>query len=329
MTDITHDRASLADQTPEWISEEDMKHSLASLRGHDLAPRAGLFGPGSMYWEINKHSLVYFGGTVPAVLMQLAHPWIAVAVNEHSKFMSHPRQRARMTYSFLWAIVFGDLDMASRRAMALHRLHSRVSGTIGESTGRHQAADTYAANEQHAMLWVHLTAVYCRTQLFEKVVRPLSLEEKNRLCAENPRFGTCFGLPSDLYPQDWPALENYIAAMQTSSTLARTEAGLRLSLFLFSTIPLPLRRTFIAFNSMAVPERTRELLELPADDAPTRRRARRLIRMLRLAEMVLPDRLTLLPAYQEAMGRLAGREKPHWLTAQLNKLVIGTPQLVS
>lgn len=329
MADTTAIKQSLVNETPEWVGEDDMKRSLAALREQGLDPQAGLFGPGSMYWEINKHSLVYFGGTVPAVLMQLAHPWIAIAVNEHSKIMSNPRQRARMTYSFLWSIVFGDLEVASRRAMGLHRLHSRVNGNIGEDTGRHQTTDNYAANEQHAMLWVHLTAVYCRANLFEEVVRPLSLEEKNRLCRESPRFGACFGLPAGIYPQDWTALETYIADMQASATVARTEAGLRLSRFLFSTIPLPLRRTFIAFNSMAVPERTRELLELPTADAATRRRARRLIRMLKLVDKGLPDRLTLLPAYQEAMGRLAGRDKPDWLTARLNKLVIGTPQLVS
>lgn len=316
-------------EQPEWVSEDDMKRSLASLREKDLDPQAGLFGPGSMYWEINKHSAVYFGGTVPAVLMQLAHPWIAVAVGEHSKITTNPRQRARMTYSFLWSIVFGDMEVASRRAMGLHRLHSRVNGTIGEETGRHKTADAYAANERHAMLWVHLTAVYCRANLYEQIIRPLTLAEKNRLCRESRLFGACFGLPENIYPEDWAALENYIHAMQASSTLARTDAGLRLSKFLFSTIPSPLRRAFIAFNSQAVPARTREILELPEDNTSTRRQSRRLLWTLKLADKGLPDRLTLLPAYQEAMGRLAGREKPDWLTMRLNKLIIGTPQLVS
>ncbi len=329
MADTSPSTPTLVSEVPEWVDEEDMKRSLSALRDAGLTPEAGLFGPGSMYWEINKHTMVYFGGTVPAVLMQLAHPWIAVAVNEHSKIMSHPRQRARMTYSFLWSIVFGDLDVASRRAMGLHRLHSRVNGKIGEDAGRHQADDAYAANEQHAMLWVHLTAIYCRVNLFEELVRPLDRDEKDRLCRENPLFGACFGLPAAIYPPDWTTLEKYIADMQASHTLARTDAGLRLTRFLFSTIPLPLRRSFIAFNSMAVPARTRELLELPADNASTRRGARRLTWLLKLADRGLPDRLTLLPAYQEAMGRLAGREKPDWLTARLNRLVIGTPQLVS
>lgn len=124
-------------EQPEWVCEEDVKRSLEALRQNAQNPKAGLFGPDSMYWKVNRHALVYFGATVPAVLMQLAHPWIAVAIADHSKIMTNPRQRARMTYSFLWSIIYGDMDIVARRSLGLHRLHSRVNGKIGQEAGRH------------------------------------------------------------------------------------------------------------------------------------------------------------------------------------------------
>ncbi|MGH8494303.1 MAG: oxygenase MpaB family protein [Moraxellaceae bacterium] len=320
--------------SPDWVTEDDVRQSLEALRQQTAGyqaqdARAGLFGPGSMYWEINKHAFVYFAGAVPAVFMQLAHPWIAAAIGEHSKIMSNPRQRARMTYSFLWSIIYGDMDVVARRSLGLYRLHTRVTGNIGEDAGRHQSSDDYRANERNAMLWVHLTAVYCRVSLYEKIVRPLKPEEKDRLCLEARLYGACFGLPADMHPDNWAALERYMADMQQSDTLARTAAGLRVTRFLENAIPHPLRRPFAALNSLSVPARTREILELAPDNAVTQRQAKRMLRILKLMRLATPGRLGYVPAYNEAMGRLAGRDKPDWLTARLNKLIIGTPQLVS
>lgn len=315
--------------TPEWLDEDDVRRALAGLRELPGDGRAGLFGPDSMFWEVNKHAVVYFTGAVHAVQMQLAHPWIAVAVREHSGIMSDPRQRARLTYRFLWSIIYGDMDLVAQRSLGLHKLHSRVSGRIPESAGAHAAGSAYAANEAHAMLWVHVTAFYTRVRLYEQVIRPLTAAEKDRFCAEAVRYALCFGIPAALHPATWADVETYVGEMQRSDVLATTRAGLEISRFLRDSIPRPLRTPFWALTSLAVPARTRALLELPPDTAATRRQAARMRRLLWLADRMLPRQLAWVPAHAEAQRRLAGKEGPGWLTARLNTLLLGVPRLVS
>lgn len=313
----------------EWVTEEDVKRSIAELRQKTLRPEEGLFGRDSIFREVNKHAVVYLPGAVHAVQMQLAHPWIAVAVREHSKIMSDPRKRAQMTYTFLWSIIYGDMDMVARKALGLYKMHSRVSGSIHADAGAHAAGSTYAANERVAMLWVHVTAFYSRVKLYEKIIRPLTAEEKDRFCQEAKLYAMCFSIPESMHPDTWQDVEDYIAAMQRSDTLAVTDEGLAISQFLKNLVPAPLRTPFWALTSLSVPARTREILGLPEDSAATRKSAQRMVRLLKLANFLMPRQIAWVPAYTEAERRMDGKNGPDWLTAKLNTLMIGVPRLVS
>lgn len=313
---------------PALVSEADFKRSLERLQAESGEPVKGLFGPGSMYWEINRHTLPYFLGAVRAVQYQLAHPWIAVAVFEHSKILSDPRRRAQLTYIYLWSIIYGDLDAVAKKSYSLYRLHARVEGTFGADAGRH-AGGAYAANESNALLWVHVTAFYARAEFYEKLVRPLTPEEKDRFCAEAKRYAYCFGIPETAHPQGWAEVEAYIADMQKSGMLVRTDAGVRISRFLRGNLPRPLGASVWAFICDGLPERTRELLDLPADTPGNRARVRRMTAVLRFAQRALPARLAYVPAYHEAQRRLAGKSGPGLVTGILNRLYLGVPRLVS
>ncbi len=314
---------------PDFVDDVALRAGLERLAREPIDPRVGLFGPGSMFWEVNKHAIVYFAGAVQSVQMQLAHPWVAVGVFEHSKIMTDPRKRAQLTYTFLWSIIYGDLATVRRMSAALYKMHARVHGTIGAAAGRHAAGSAYRANAVSALLWVHVTAFYCRVKLYEKLVRALDEAEKDRFCAEAKRYAYCFGIPEDAHPSTWREVEAYVAAMQASSTLAPTEAGLRISRFLRDSIPRPARSFVWAFLCTSLPERTRAILELPEPTPANTRRSRLVTAVLRVASRVLPRKLAFVPAYHEAMARLAGNEGPGWLTAALNRAILGRSRLVS
>lgn len=314
---------------PEWVSEDELHRSLERLKREPIDPRKGLFGPGSMYWEVNKNAIVYFLGALQSVQYQLAHPWVAVGVFEHSKIMSNPRLRARLTYTFLWSLIYGDLDTVRRMSATLYKMHSRVHGTIGVGTGGHAAGTTYGANEVSALLWVHVTAFYCRVKVYERLIRPLTEAEKDRLVNEAKLYAYCFGIPEAVQPDTWRDAEDYVTAMQRSNVLAPTEAGLRISRFLRDSIPWPLRSTVWAFLCLMLPERTRAVLELPNATPANELRSRFAERMFRLAIRILPTRIALVPAYHEATQRLAGKEGPDWFTALVNRILLGRPRLVS
>ncbi|MDP9250911.1 MAG: DUF2236 domain-containing protein, partial [Chloroflexota bacterium] len=74
---------------------------------------AGLFGPGSVSWRIDREALVLAGGSC-ALLMQLAHPAVAAGVAQHSDFQDRPFERLRRTLNASYAVVFGSTPRAER-----------------------------------------------------------------------------------------------------------------------------------------------------------------------------------------------------------------------
>lgn len=314
---------------PAFVDEQTLRQALEQLRQAPLNPAQGLFGPDSMFWEVNRHTLVYFLGAIQSVQMQLCHPWIAVAVYEHSKIMTDPRQRQRLTYIYLWSLIYGDLDMALKKAQALYRVHTRVKGQVGEAVGRHGAEDTYDANEVNALLWVHVTAFYCRAKLYEQLVRPLTQAERDQFCREARLYAFCFGIPDAAHPQSWQEVEDYVAAMAESDTLGRTEAGMKIRRFLERSLPRRFRTGLWTYLCLSLPPRIQTLLDQPTATPENQARADKVRRRLRLLQRTLPRRLACVPAYQEALRRLQGKHEPDWLTARLNRLFLGVPKLVS
>ena len=311
-----------------FVTSEDLKRGFERLRGAAIDPREGLFGPRSMVWEVNKHSLVYFLGAVQSVLMQLGHPWVATAVFEHSKILKDPRARARLTYTFLWSLLYGDLETVLRMSQALFQVHGRVKGSLPEGAGAHPMGSTYGANERNALLYVHVTAFACRAKLYDAIVRPLETSEKDRLVDEMKRYALCFGIPEAMHPRTWDEVERYLLRMESSPVLGRTEPGVVIARFLRSQLPRPVRGPLFVFLCSPLSERQRRLLDLPANDAANRRTTARLTRLFRLLERVLPARLATVPAYQEAMERLAGRREPSAWVAAMNRALLGRPRLV-
>lgn len=323
--------ASLDAQTtqPIWVSEADVRAGLERIKAAPLDPKRGLFGPGSMYWEVNKHAVVYFLGAVQSVQLQLAHPWIATAVFEHSKVMTAPRKRAQLTYIYLWSLIYGDLEMVSKKSLSLYKLHTHVKGSIGEEAGRHAAGSAYAANEQSALLFVHVTAFYTRVKLYEALIRPLTDDERDRFCADAKLYAYCFGIPEEAHPSSWQEVEDYLAGIQGSDLLGRTEPGVTISRFMEKSIPWPLRRPLWTFLTLTLPERTREILGLPKETPGNIRRHRVMGAFFRMLIRVLPGRFAFVPAYHEALRRIAGEREPDRITRAMNRAFLGVPKLVS
>src|SRR2546428_7404468 len=88
--------------------------------------RPGLYADDSITRRVNRENILLLGGG-RALLMQLAHPKVAAAVDEHSDFRSHPVRRLRRTIRMTMAIVFGDRETALAAARAVNR-HTAASG---------------------------------------------------------------------------------------------------------------------------------------------------------------------------------------------------------
>jgi uncharacterized protein (DUF2236 family) len=172
-------------------------------------PLLGFYGPDSMMWRINREA-VLLGAGPAALLLQIAHPLVAEGVAHHSDFHGDPFSRLRRTLNTTMDLVFGDGPTAERAVHRLNGVHSTVRGavTTPEATEA-TAATSYRAMDPELLLWVQATLIVTSVEGYQRWVRPLRDDERERFWQEARCVGTRIGIPLDRSPADWPSLERY------------------------------------------------------------------------------------------------------------------------
>ncbi len=113
------------------VSGADLEREFAIVRDAAAESSAGAFGPSSMMWRIDKEAAIFLGAG-RALLLQLAHPWVAAAIAQHSRTLADPIGRFHRTFSFMFTMVFGTTEQALAAARRLHQRHAHISGTLAE-----------------------------------------------------------------------------------------------------------------------------------------------------------------------------------------------------
>ena len=138
----------------------------------------GYFGPQSMMWKINKEITVLFGGA-RALLMHAAHPLIAAGARQTSFYQRDPWKRLIRTLSLQNSVTFGTKQEADDSAHRINKLHEVIKGKDPVSEG------TYDALDHEQLLWVHACLQISSIYFYEKTVKKLSVEEKDKYHIEN------------------------------------------------------------------------------------------------------------------------------------------------
>ena len=138
----------------------------------------GYFGPQSMMWKVNKEITVLFGGA-RALLMHAAHPLIAAGARQTSFYQRDPWKRLIRTLSLQNSVTFGTKKEADESAHRINKLHEVIKGKDEVSGG------TYDALDYEQLLWVHACLQISSIYFYEKTVKKLSEEEKNKYHYEN------------------------------------------------------------------------------------------------------------------------------------------------
>jgi uncharacterized protein (DUF2236 family) len=154
---------------------------------------AGLFGPGSVSWRVDREVLVLAGGTA-ALLLQLAHPAVAAGVAQHSRFQEDPFARLRRTLTASFSVVFGTTPRAQRALDRIDHVHGFVRGTIPE-TGDH-----YHARDPELLLWVHATLIDTALRIYDRFVAPLSPDDAEAYHREGREIAIRLGVPGAIAP---------------------------------------------------------------------------------------------------------------------------------
>ena len=305
------------------VGEAALERELAIIRNAAAESSAGAFGPRSMMWHIDKEAAIFLGAG-RALLLQLAHPWIATAIAQHSPVLADPIGRFHRTFSAMFTMAFGTIEQALAAARRLHQRHAQVSGTLAQAAGPFAATSRYEANDIAALCWVHATLIDTALVAYQLVCPPLSAEERERYWTEARLFASFFGIPQDALPQSWAAFVDGNDTMLQSDVLtvnnqARTIAGEVLS---GAGIRLPIPSWYRALTARLLPARLRDDFGLSYGNLE-HRATERALAVLRGVYPWVPARLRNVGPYQEARARLAGRQRPGATTQLLNRFWIG------
>ncbi len=308
------------------VKEADLEHELAALRAMAADPAAGVFGPGSMVWRIDREAAVFLAAG-RALLLQLAHPWVAAAIAQHSNSLTDPIGRFHRTFGTVFAMVFGSVDQAVAAARRLYHRHAAINGVLTETTGRFAAGSAYCANDLAALRWVFATIADSALVAFELVNPPLSVAASEGYYTEIRRFAGLFGIPQSALPRTWPAFVAWFDEMLGSDEIAVGAAVRAIAQAALEGAGTWLQAPswYRALTMRLLPPRLTQDFGLTYG-WPERRSAERAIAVLRQTYAYLPPALRYVAPYREACARLAGHP-PDPLTRVMNRVWIGRASL--
>ncbi len=287
-----------------WLEHDrrSFEFCLDVVRAAAVGPTEGLFEPGGVTHRVTREAAILAGGG-RALLLQLAHPAVAEAVDSDSSFRRDLIGRGQRTFTSVYRIFFGDLDTAVGAARYVHNLHDRVFGQLSPHTSSRGAGQPYRANQPEALLWVWATLMDTARQVYEQVVAPLPPAERRTFYADTRLFAVLMGVPNAQVPADEAGFRAYFAGMLAGETLEVGETARRLGDELFDS--LGVARGFnrsLTSGWMPEPLRAGFGLTWTARDRAVWRLA---VTALRIGLPLTPAALRYPPAYHQAVSRIA------------------------
>jgi len=306
------------------VRREELESALAELSASVRDPREGILGPRSVAWQLGGDLGVFLGGG-RAALLQLAHPMVAYAVEQHSATRNDVVGRFQRTFRNVFAMVFGELDDALFAARRVHQIHTRIHGTIPIDVGAWRAGTPYHANDADALRWVHATLIDTTLVARELLDGELPRARKDAYVVEMNRFARLFGIPHALLPRSWADHAAYMEDMVPK--LAVAPVAREMAAFLIgrgSAVQPPLGRVVEALTASLLPGRLAETFGLRGARITVRASLAALAPVYRR----LPARVVAIPARSAAARRIAGLP-PSRLSAWSERQLFGLSRQVT
>ena len=309
------------------VSADHLEALLTGLRKSTRDPLAGIFGPGSLNWRINRESALFLAAG-RAALLQLAHPWVAAAIAQHSRTLRDPLRRFHNTFRVMFTMSFGSLEEAFTAARHLHRLHESIRGTLPDSVGRFGATSLYQANEADALTWVLATLIDSSLIAYDLALPPLSIVEREQYYAESRSSAALFGVPPRDLPPNLAAFKSYVQTVMQSDMLGVDPAAQQLAHQLASGAGSSLSPPFWyrALTIHLLPSRLRQEFNFDYGEREGIAAARAL-RWIRRVYPRLPAVLRFVGPYQEVQQRMRGRARPSLAVRLNNRVWLGRDSL--
>lgn len=165
--------------------------------------------------------MVLLGGGY-AVLLQLAHPFVAAGVDDYSNFQEEILKRLYGTVDFMHDIVFEDRQTVKIALEKFNKMHVRIQGRLGDRAGNFSPDQYYSGTDPLAKLWVFATFVDTGWRAYELFKKPMTMNEKRQYYTESLTLAELMGVRGDILPQTWEDFRHYMDEMLEGNTLMVT-----------------------------------------------------------------------------------------------------------
>jgi uncharacterized protein (DUF2236 family) len=167
----------------------------------------GLFGPGSVTWQLHSDPMMWIAG-IRALYLQALHPRAVRGVMQNSDFRKDTWGRLLRTARFVGTISYGTTDAAEQAGMRLRRIHRRLKAT-DPGTG-----ERYGVDEPELLLWVHCAEVDSYLQVVRRSGIPVDDAQADRYVSEHREGARLVGLDPELVPATTGELDDYFARVR-------------------------------------------------------------------------------------------------------------------
>jgi uncharacterized protein (DUF2236 family) len=271
-----------------------------------------------------------FLGAGRAALLQLAHPWVAAALDQHSNLRNDPLARFHNTFRVVFTMIFGSLEQALAASRHLYQLHTRIEGELAEGVAGYRSGSPYRANEVQALVWVYATLVESAVLAYECVLPPLTGEEREAYYAETKWMAALFGISPDVLPVDWVGFEAYCRAMWDRLGVNALSRGMAERVLsgrgAGDRVVVAVPHWYRALTAAWMPERLRSEFGLAYGEREEMAVARARKWLPRMYGR-LPGMVRFVGPYREAMCRLEGREVG-WAVRASNRFWTGKSRMM-
>jgi len=305
-----------------FVSKNDSELLLARIAANTADRNAGVFGPASLSWRINRESALFLGAG-RAALLQLAHPWVTASLAEHSTVMNRPIERFHNTFRVVFTMIFGSLLQALAASRHLYALHTRIQGELPEDVAQWKRGSRYEANEIGALRWVFATLVESAVLAYDCALPPLTAAEHESYYAECKTLAGLFGLSAASLPENWEGFTAYNRKMHASDELGVSGTAREMAHNLLrgagSWVQPPFWYRAITIETLPERFRAEFQLEFGTVEQQAARSARRWIPAVYRR---LPHAIRFTGPWREAQARLA-HHPAGMLTRWSNRFWIG------
>ena len=173
---------------PQLLTRDHIQAGLFQASEQCHQPDAGLFGPGSICWQLMRENLTSLAhGRV--VLLALADSRLSQLLADSHDLV----QRLQHTQVFMLKLVFGNLDQA----------------LLTLDSPRMRRKTLFDVDDSETLLYALTAWMDSCLTVYQEIIEPLNTAHQERLFEETMLLAQVMGIPESRRPADWHAHQRW------------------------------------------------------------------------------------------------------------------------